>query len=188
MTLMLQPARPLTEADLHDLFADSFNGWTAQVDCVQNAAKLRGSMAHRVTGIVLLNGNPVGQFARRVSADGRSVNHSVLELIEGARNLGFAGEWIRRCRERYRAAGIELIHVDAVDDGRVVWARMGFEIDDIEWHDTLDRALALDGIDAAAVKALRSSEPCVLALADIRVAGGAASALEQLDWTGSMAA
>jgi GNAT superfamily N-acetyltransferase len=178
--------QPFSEAELTALFADRFGRWEVVVDRVHTRRQSK-TLQQRVYGHILLDGETVGKFRRCVKPGERAVVHTSLALFIDARGKGFARQWIPRCRERYRAAGIERIDIDAIDDGRTVWAHMGFEIDDpLEWADTLDRALQLDGIDQAAVEALREGTPRVLALADVRTDEG--SALAQLDWSGSMAA
>lgn len=181
--------QPFTEDELRGLFEDAFGDWQVIVTHVQRGwitrARMRGQ---RVEGWVMLNGVRVGKFSRRLNDDRCSVNHTSLNLDEDARGKGFASQWVARCRERYRSMGIERIDVDAIEDGRIVWARMGFEVTDAaEWDDLLNRAQCIEGVDAAAVEALRDGTPCVLALAEVSVAD-AGSALARLDWSGSMPA
>lgn len=179
-------SKPFTEAELRGLFSDSFGPWTVQVDSVAVAGKRKDDNAQRVSGTVLFDGETVGRFQRRINMDWHSVNHTSLELIAAAQGQGFATQWIARCRARYRAAGIDRIDVDAIDDGRTVWARMGFEADQTEWLRILDVAQYLDGADTERLIELQSQPPQVRMLADVRAKHG--SVLELMDWTGSMAA
>ncbi|HEY6234964.1 MAG TPA: hypothetical protein VIW69_07700 [Candidatus Elarobacter sp.] len=73
-----------------------------------------------------------GVFQRYLyRAGGTLVAHHVRLFVEQQfRRRGLAGSHFGKLIRFYDAVGIEYVHLDAVDDGPVVWPQMGFELNE----------------------------------------------------------
>lgn len=153
-----------------------------------------------ISGSVLMDGDVVGNFTRVLV--GGEIHHLSLGLNTPAQGKGFASMWIAHCKVAYCALGVSHIVVHAQASGSVIWHRMGFQINEVEWHRLLGeiasqrRAQRKAGqIDEAAfaqwkmhLKALRCQRPDLGALERIEwnEGMGEGSALQNLAWRGQM--
>jgi GNAT superfamily N-acetyltransferase len=80
--------------------------------------------------IVDRDGNKAGEARRyitRNSVGELEVEHSSFVLAPEMQGSGFSSRWLRQMEERYKAAGIKRITVDADDIGGYAWAKAGFD-------------------------------------------------------------
>ncbi len=154
-----------------------------------------------VDGEILYQGEVAGQFMRTLNVHARCVIHVSYGLKANYQRRGFTRTWIAHCLDAYREAGFETVKVMASGDGRIVWAKLGFEVNAYEWdsllHDVAQQieALTFSGeINADEISQrsrqlieLRSGSPRLLELLAVPYdAAGVECALEHLSWHGSL--
>ena len=65
-------------------------------------------------------------------ANGLTVHHDYLVLDDAQKGKGLGGSLIRNQLEQYEKLGVSKIEMTAAWDGRYVWPKMGFEVEDHE--------------------------------------------------------
>jgi GNAT superfamily N-acetyltransferase len=91
------------------------------------------------------NGKSVGKVTRAFETDENGVwaTHATLSLDPKAQKRGFATAFNKAAEYEYREAGVQGITLEAAKDGRVVWAKAGYD-----WNPKMktDNARELDKI------------------------------------------
>ena len=97
------------------------------------------------------NGEVVGGVTRQLNLNpnAMSADHLSLGITSDAnKRTGFAKEFKRLSDDFYRSLGLQRIHISAVADGRVVWARMNYT-----WMGTEGASIMADRVQNAAIQA-----------------------------------
>lgn len=184
--------RLLDETDMRLIFEYERGPWKVVVTHVN-------LVSGNVDGAIYYDGEYSGNFLRHLNAETGRIVHITYGLKH--KRMGFTREYYAHCLDAYRQYGFEQVIVSASGDGRVAWAKFGFEANYEQWQSTLTAAMeqvdtlrrdgAIDSGEATrrrrALRVLMASEPSMLSLLDVPFdAAGERSVLESLNWRGTL--
>jgi hypothetical protein len=117
-------------------FAEAIHGKPLGEFTLQNGDKvdvtinITDGSANKVKGTLLSgDGTPVGSFLRQFKSD-EQVYHASFNLAdEKYKRAGIGKAFMEASMDQYVEQGVERITVSASSDGRMVWAKMGFDFE-----------------------------------------------------------
>lgn len=145
------PLFEITDAEAHAIFEHMWGPWEVTVtECIIKHSTCETS---KVSGEIYHDGNLAGTWRRSwswdfeheqwlMSHDSMGLKGHLPDDKVDYRRRGFATNWIDLCLGAYREWGFGAVKVDAQNDGRYVWSRMGFVCDQDTWRALIDTAMA----------------------------------------------